>query len=127
MTTAALLLTACSDNDSFSTDSSLRLTFSTDTVRLDTLFAEVPSVTYTFWIYNRANDGLRIKTARLEKGNQTGFRVNLDGTFLNPVGQDFEVRKGDSLRVFVEITSYESHSVEPVSYTHLTLPTIYSV
>ena len=113
MTTAALLLTACSDNDSFSTDSSLRLTFSTDTVRLDTLFAEVPSVTYTFWIYNRANDGLRIKTARLEKGNQTGFRVNLDGTFLNPVGQDFEVRKGDSLRVFVEITSYESHSVEP--------------
>ena len=113
MTTAALLLTACSDNDSFSTDSSLRLTFSTDTVRLDTLFAEVPSVTYTFWIYNRANDGLRIMTARLEMGNQTGFRVNLDGTFLNPVGQDFEVRKGDSLRVFVEITSYESHSVEP--------------
>ena len=113
MATVALLLTACSDNDSFTKDSSQRLSFSTDTVRLDTLFAEVPSVTYTFWIYNRASDGLRISTARLEKGNQTGFRVNLDGTFLNPVGQDFEVRKGDSLRVFVEITSYENHSVEP--------------
>ena len=113
MATVALLLTACSDNDSFTKDSSQRLSFSRDTVRLDTLFAEVPSVTYTFWIYNRASDGLRISTARLEKGNQTGFRVNLDGTFLNPVGQDFEVRKGDSLRVFVEITSYENHSVEP--------------
>ncbi len=113
MTTVALLLTACSDNDSFTTDPSQRLSFSRDTVRLDTLFAEVPSVTYTFWIYNRANDGLRIATARLEKGNQTGFRVNLDGTFLNPVGQDFEVRKGDSLRVFVEITSYENHSIDP--------------
>lgn len=113
MATVALLLTACSDNDSFTKDSGQRLSFSTDTVRLDTLFAEVPSVTYTFWIYNRASDGLRISTARLEKGNQTGFRVNLDGTFLNPVGQDFEVRKGDSLRVFVEITSYENHSVEP--------------
>ena len=79
MATVALLLTACSDNDSFTKDSSQRLSFSTDTVRLDTLFAEVPSVTYTFWIYNRASDGLRISTARLEKGNQTGFRVNLDG------------------------------------------------
>ena len=113
MATVALLLTACTDNDSFTKDSGQRLSFSKDTVRLDTLFAEVPSVTYTFWIYNRASDGLRISTARLEKGNQTGFRVNLDGTFLNPVGQDFEVRKGDSLRVFVEITSYENHSVEP--------------
>ena len=113
MTTVALLLTACSDNDSFSKDPSLRLSFSKDTVRLDTLFAQVPSVTYTFWIYNRSSDGLRISTARLEKGNQTGFRVNLDGTFLNPVGQDFEVRKDDSLRVFVEITAYESQSVEP--------------
>ncbi len=108
-----LLLTACSDNDSFTTDRSSRLTFSRDTVRLDTLFSAVPSVTYTFWIHNHASDGLRISTARLEKGNQTGFRVNVDGTFLNPVGQDFEIRKGDSLRVFVEITSFENHSTEP--------------
>ena len=113
MITVALLLTACTDNDSFTKDPSQRLSFSKDTVRLDTLFAEVPSVTYTFWIHNHSSDGLRITTARLEKGNQTGFRVNLDGTFLNPVGQDFEVRKGDSLLVFVEITSYENHHVEP--------------
>ena len=113
MITVALLLTACTDNDSFTKDPSQRLSFSKDTVRLDTLFAEVPSVTYTFWIHNHSSDGLRITTARLEKGNQTGFRVNLDGTFLNPVGQDFEVRKGDSLRVFVEITSYENHRIEP--------------
>ena len=113
LASAMLLLTACSDNDSFTTDRSSRLTFSRDTVQLDTLFSAVPSVTYTFWIYNRASDGLRISTARLEKGNQTGFRVNIDGTFLNPVGQNFEIRQGDSLRVFVEITSYENHAATP--------------
>ena len=107
------LLAACSDNDSFTTDRNARLTFSRDTVRLDTLFSTVPSVTHTFWVYNRADDGLRISSVRLERGNQTGFRVNVDGTFLNPVVQDLEVRKGDSLRVFVEVTAYENHAEDP--------------
>lgn len=109
----AFLLTACSDNDSFTTDRSQHLSFSADTVRLDTMFSGVPSVTYTFWVRNRSNDGLRISTVRLERGNQTGFRVNVDGTFLDPVAQNLEVRKGDSLRVFVEITSFETHALEP--------------
>lgn len=104
----ALLLTACTDNDSFSTDVHHRLTFSRDTVRMDTLFSEVPSVTYSFWAYNFSGDGIRIRTVRLDRGNQSGFRVNVDGTFLNPVANDFEVRKGDSIRVFVEITSHEN-------------------
>ena len=108
----ALLLTACSDNDSFSTDRSYRLTFSRDTVRMDTLFSQVPSTTYTFWAYNFSGDGLRIRTVRLDRGNQSGFRVNVDGTFLNPVANDFEVRKGDSIRVFVEITSHENQQAE---------------
>ena len=107
-TLAALLLTAWSDNDSFSTDPSHRLTFSRDTVRMDTLFSAVPSTTSTFWVFNYSSDGIRIRTVRLDRGNQSGFRVNVDGTFLNPVANDFEVRKGDSIRVFVEITSHEN-------------------
>ena len=108
----ALLLTACKDNDTFSTDRSHRLTFSTDTVRLDTLFSQVPSVTKTFWVFNHSGDGIRIRTVRLDRGNQSGFRVNVDGTFLDPVASDFEVRKGDSIRVFVEITSHENLQAE---------------
>ena len=106
--TIAWLLTACTDNDSFSTDASHRLIFSRDTVRMDTLFSGVPSTTYSFWAYNRSGDGIRIRTVRLDRGNQSGFRVNVDGTFINPVGNDFEVRDGDSIRVFVEITSQEN-------------------
>jgi len=111
--TIAVLLTACSENDSFSAASGNRLVFSTDTIRFDTLFSTVPSATKTFWVRNQSGDGIRIQTARLERGTQSGYRVNVDGTYLNPVGNDFEVRKGDSLLVFVEVTTHENHAQEP--------------
>lgn len=111
--TIALLLVACTDNDSFSTASGNRLSFSKDTIRFDTLFSTIPSTTQTFWVRNQSTDGIRIVTARLERGSQSGYRVNVDGTYLNPVGNDFEVRKGDSLLVFVEVTTRENHAEGP--------------
>ncbi len=111
--TICVLLVSCSDNDSFSTDASHRLTFTCDTVRMDTLFAKVPSSTYSFWVHNQSGDGLRLRTVRLERAGQSGFRANVDGTFLNPVVNDLEIRKGDSLRVFVEVTAAENVSPDP--------------
>ena len=110
---AVAILTACTDNDSFSSSAGNLLTFSEDTVRFDTLFSTVPSSTRTFWVHNESSDGIRIVTARLERSNQSGYRVNVNGTYLDPVGSDFEVRKGDSLLVFVEITTRENHADEP--------------
>ena len=110
---ALALLTACSDNDSFTTDRSHRLTFTTDTVRMDTLFATVPSATYTFWVHNQSGDGLRLRSVRLERSGQSGFRVNVDGSYLNPVVNNLEIRQGDSIRVFVEVTAFENQSPDP--------------
>lgn len=114
---AAVLLTACSDDDSFSTDRSDILTFSKDTISMDTVFSTVPTSTYTFWVYNYNNDGLRLRQVRLQRGNQSGFRVNVDGSYLdNTTGSsvsDLEIRKGDSIRVFVELTSGMRDSDEP--------------
>ena len=109
----AALFTACSDNDSFSANPSSQLTFSVDTLQLDTLFSTIPSSTYTFWVFNHSGDGLRINSVRLERGNQSGFRANVDGTFLDPVANNIEVRKGDSLRVFVEVTPQQNNAIEP--------------
>ena len=109
----ALLLSACTDDDSFSASQGNRLLFSADTITFDTLFSTVPSTTRTFWVHNESGDGIRIRTARLERGTQSGYRVNVDGTYLNPVGNDFEVRKGDSLLVFVEVTTRENHQQGP--------------
>lgn len=110
------LLTACSDNDSFTTSRYDLLTFSIDTVKMDTVFANVGSRTYSLWVYNHSGDGIRISTVRLRNGNQTGFRVNVDGTYLDntlgSVATDLEVRKGDSICVFVELTAMENGQTE---------------
>ena len=115
--TIVALMVACADDDNFSTNSSLRLTFSTDTVSFDTIFSRTPSATYTFWVHNNNNDGLRITDIHLNRRNQTGFRVNVDGSYLdNSLGSqvsDIEIRKNDSILVFVEMTSSDVSQPEP--------------
>ena len=105
---AAIGITACNDED-FSSSPSLSLTFSTDTVKFDTIFSKVPTSTRTMWVYNRSGKDLRCTNVRLLNGNQTGYRVNVDGVYLSPAAgyqmQDVEIRNKDSLRVFVELTS----------------------
>ena len=111
------MLVACSDDDSFTTSRSNLLTFSVDTVKMDTVFSTVGSSTYTFWVFNNSGDGIRLNSVSLKNGNQTGFRVNVDGSYLdNSMGStvtDLEVRRGDSLRVFVELTSPENNQMTP--------------
>lgn len=110
-------LAACSDDDSFTTDSSARLTMATDTIKMDTVFSGIGTRTYDFWVYNHAGDGIRLSSVRLAQGNQTGFRVNVDGSYLdNSLGavvNDLEVRKDDSIRVFVELTAPRNGKFEP--------------
>lgn len=104
---SAIVLTACND-DSFSTSSSNMLSFSTDTVKLDTIFSTLPTATSSLWVFNRSSDGIRCSSVRLQNGNQSGFRVNVDGTYLGASSgyklTDVEIRKGDSIRMFVEAT-----------------------
>jgi hypothetical protein len=85
---------------------------------MDTVFSTVGSRTYDLWVFNHNNDGIRLQSVRLRQGNQTGFRVNVDGSYLdNTLGSvvtDLEVRSGDSIRVFVELTSPENGRQDPV-------------
>ena len=111
------LLAACSDDDKFTTSPSVQLTFSVDSVKMDTVFSNVGSRTYDFWVYNRASRGVRLQQVHLQQGNQTGFRVNVDGAYLdNDLGavvSNLEVRSGDSIRVFVELTAPRNQQQEP--------------
>ena len=114
--TVVLALAACSDDDTFTTSPTATLSFSRDSVLMDTVFSTVGSRTYDFWVYNRSREGVRLTSVRLRQGNQTGFRVNVDGAYLdNTLGSivtDLEVRKGDSIRVFVELTAPENGQSE---------------
>lgn len=113
----AVAFCACTDDDSFSASRANVLTFSSDTITFDTLFSRVPTATRTFWVYNHSGDGIRCASVRLENGNQTGFRVNVDGIYLGSSQgyqtNEIEIRDKDSIRVFVELTSPNTNAATP--------------
>lgn len=114
---ALILLYACSDGDSFSDSPSKMLSFSVDTVKLDTVFSRVPTPTKSFWVYNKSGSGIRCSKVVLAHGNQTGYRVNVDGQYLSSSSgfqvSNVEIRNKDSIRVFVELTAPENGMNEP--------------
>lgn len=110
------MFSSCSDDDTFSTSWSNRLTMACDTVSFDTVFSAIPTSAKSFWVYNNSSDGIRCSNVRLARGNQSGFRVNVDGVYLGPESgyktTNLEIRKGDSIRVFVELTTPRNNSDE---------------
>ncbi len=110
------VVASCSD-DEYSISKSDLLSLSVDSVKMDTVFSNVPTSVRSFWIYNRTDKNIRVSTVKLDRGNQTGFRVNVDGVYL---GQEtgyqtnqIEVLKHDSIRVFVELTSSTNGQTMP--------------
>lgn len=114
---AFAIVCSCNDEESFTVSESKVLTFSIDTLKMDTLFSNVPSAAKSFWAYNRSGDGLRCRSIRLENGANSGFRVNVDGIYLGEntdyQTNDVEVRNKDSIRIFVEVTLPWANSDEP--------------
>ncbi|MBR4644099.1 MAG: hypothetical protein IKO73_02930 [Bacteroidaceae bacterium] len=112
------LFYACSDYDSFSNDPAFRLSFSTDTVKFDTLISTISSPTKTLYVFNKNSDGLRVANVCLLKGSESLFRVNVDGEYLvNGTGNDFLIRKNDSIIVRIEVTMPESGTTDTISYS----------
>ena len=113
-----LAITSC-DDDTFSTSPSHLLSFSADTIRFDTVFSSVPTPTKTFWVYNNNKEGLRCTSISLEQGNQSGYRVNVQGVYLGQENgyntTNVEVRQHDSTRIFIEATLPNNYKQVPTS------------
>ncbi len=80
------------------------LQFSVDTLFLDTVFTNIGSSTYNFKVYNRTENDLNISSIALERGENSNYRLNVDGI----PGKSFEniqVLAKDSIFVFVETTT----------------------
>ena len=102
----AICLSSCVE-ENISHDESLELSFSCDTLFLDTLFAEQQSATGRFMIYNRNKNALNISYIRMGGGNESYFRFNVDGRAVGQgdVLKNITVKGRDSLFVFIEMTS----------------------
>ena len=96
-------LVGCTDKWGFSTDPSHRLAFSSDTIAFETLFTDVSSATQAFLIYNPNKENLSIAHAYVAGGEDSPFRVNIDG-LAGATYTDLAIRGGDSMYVFVEVT-----------------------
>lgn len=100
--TGLTLFSAC-DDENFSTDSSLKLAFSYDTLRMDTVLAGIGTSTYQLKVYNRNKESLVISSITLADAANSGFRINVDGAKGSHFS-DVELRGKDSLLIFVEAT-----------------------
>lgn len=97
-----LTATACSESwEHYSTDPGMRLSFSSDTLKLDTVLTNIPTSTRLLKVYNRQDEALLISS--IDLAGNSGFRINVDGQ----KGYHFsnvEIAARDSLHIFVEAT-----------------------
>lgn len=94
---------SCKKKIDFSSDSSLNITLSTDTITFDTVFTAIGSSTRTLMIYNNTDKNLKINTIRLAKGKSSCYSVNIDGESGTSFS-DMEICAGDSLYTFIKVT-----------------------
>ena len=99
----SILLGACVEDFEYSSDPSLQLEFSCDTVSFDTLFSEVMSPTAKFLVHNRSSKSLRINSVRLYGGDTSPFSVLVDGQY-GALMHNLEIRAKDSLYVLASVT-----------------------
>lgn len=99
---ALVLWTSCRKDFEYA-PSAGNLEFSRDTVFLDTIFSTIGSSTYSLKVYNPTRDDVLIPSIRLDQGQQSGYRLNVDG-MAGKVFNDVPLLAQDSLFIFVETT-----------------------
>lgn len=96
------LFTLSCKKDSFITGPEASLSTSSDTLRFDTVFTTVGSVTQLFRIYNENDQKLRLNKVSLSGGAASAFKINVDGTPGAAV-ENIEIEANDSVYVFVSV------------------------
>ena len=89
--------------DSFSTDPSIRLYSSVDTVHFDTVFTTTGSATQSFKIINDNAQGINISSVRLAGGTSSPFNINVDG-ITGPQINNIDINANDSAYVFISVS-----------------------
>lgn len=100
--TVSATLTGCIE-DGFTSSPSDQPEFSTDTLKLGTVFTDEGTATNRFVVRNRHSKGLSISSISLSGDAADYFRLNVDGMSGRSFS-DVEIRAKDSIYIFVEAT-----------------------
>ena len=69
---------SCRTDFEFTPDVS-SLSFSKDTVYLDTIFSNIGSSTYNLKVYNQSSENILISSLKLGQGENSFYRLSVDG------------------------------------------------
>lgn len=100
---SCLILWSSCRNDFETEASSGDLSFSKDTVYLDTVFSRIGSSTYNLKVYNRSSKDISIPSVGLALGESSNYRLNVDGV-PGKLFTDVQVLAKDSIFIFIETT-----------------------
>ncbi len=107
-----IIIVSCK-KENFYTGNDAKLKFSIDTLQFDTVFTTIGSATRYFIVYNIQNKPIKISSIRLAKGNQSFFRMNVNGISTKEI-KNVEVEAKDSLFIFVEVKIDPTNQNNPV-------------
>ncbi len=99
----SLIFYSCQKDEVISTEPSYKLAFSTDTVLFDTVFTTVGSSTKYLKVYNRNDQKISISNILLAEGNQSQYRINIDGAPAISL-TNIEIPANDSIFIFIRVT-----------------------
>ncbi len=99
---ALFYMVSCED-EKYLTSSDAKLGFSVDTVMFDTIFTTIGSTTQHLKVYNPYDQKILISNIRLAGGDNSNFRLNINGFPSNELF-DVEIPPKDSIYIFVEVT-----------------------
>lgn len=102
MAAVLLCFSACKKND-FISSSDARLGISADSIRFDTVFTSVGSITQSFKIRNNNDQPLLISHVKLMGGSTSAFRLNINGVAAAE-RSNIALAANDSMYVFVSVT-----------------------
>ena len=97
-----LFFTACK-KDSLITSADALLTSSADTLKFDTVFTSIGSITQSFKIRNPNNQRLLLSSVKLMGGALSPYRININGLAATEA-VNIEVAAEDSLYLFVSVS-----------------------
>ncbi|WP_426489874.1 hypothetical protein [Hymenobacter sp. 102] len=99
-----VLLPGCEPKeDIITTDSSAKLEFAQDTVKFDTIFVSVGTVSKRLWVYNRNARAVRVAEISLQNRPGVTYSLLVNGQ-PTLTARDVEIRGKDSLLVLVRAT-----------------------
>lgn len=108
-----LIITASCRKDFRAVLSSGNLSFSKDTVFLDTVFSNIGSSTYNLKVYNKHNQTIAIPSIKLEDGENSNYRLNIDG-IPGKTFEDVKILAKDSIYIFIETTINYNEVTNPI-------------